>query len=88
MQSSPSQMDSNSAVSSSKEHRIGTADNEERREKTRGERERGVGGRLGSPVLPIRGGGGGGGGGAGRLACTAAFIFLAKSRKVHASINL
>lgn len=47
----------------------------------------GIGG-LGSPVLPIREVVVEGERGAGRLACTAAFIFLAKSRKVHASINL
>lgn len=54
-------MDSNSAVSSSKEHGIDTVDNEGEEEK---KKERGGGGRreagLGSLGLPIRRGGGGG----------------------------
>lgn len=63
VQSSPSQMDSNSAVSSSREHGIGTAGNEERSEKTRG---RGGGGRRGSalqacPLDVVVGDGGEGG---------------------------
>lgn len=60
VQSSPSQMDSNSAVSSSKEHWVGTADNEERIEKNMRKMKGEAG--LSSPGLPIRGGGGGGGG--------------------------
>lgn len=85
-------MDSNSAVSSSKEHGNGTADNEERRGKNtrKGECE---GRRRGSalqacPLEVVVVDGGDEGEGGGGFACTAAFIFLAKSRKVHASINL
>lgn len=64
-------MDSNSAVSSSKEHGIGTADNEERREKNT-RRMEGLGGGRGSALqacpleaVVVDGGGGGGGMGGG-----------------------
>lgn len=48
VQSSPSQMDSNLPVSSSKEHGIGIADNEDRREKNT--RKGGGGAQLSRPA--------------------------------------